>query len=91
MENNYISRLEHTEFVKRMEDEHKRLGHRLNDCERVAHDIHELVKNVGIMASNMEHLAKAQQDQNDRLERLEKIPSQSWNTIKNGRRNYNEN
>ena len=70
--------------MKRMEEEHKRLSHRIEDCEKSTQDIRDLVKNVGIMASNMEHLAKAQEDQNDRLERLEKIPNQSWNTIKNG-------
>ncbi len=84
MDNDYISRREHNEFTKRMEDEHKRLSHRIEECEKSTQDIRDLVKNVGIMASNMEHLAKAQEDQNDRLERLEKLPNQNWNTIKNG-------
>ncbi len=84
MDNNFISRREHDEYVKRMEDEHRRLSHRLEECEKSTQDIRDLVKNVGIMATNMKHLAKAQEDQNDRLERLEKLPNQNWNTIKNG-------
>ena len=39
MENNYISRLEHNEYVKRMEDEHRRINHRLEKCEQISEQI----------------------------------------------------
>ncbi len=81
---NYITRAEHTEYVKRMEDEHKRLNNRLVTVEDATKDMHELIKNVGIMATNMEHMVNEQRNQSERLERLEKIPVNSWNTVKNG-------
>ncbi len=81
---NYITRAEHTEYVKRMEDEHKRLHNRLVAVEDATKDMHELIKNVGIMATNMEHMVNEQRNQNERLERLEKTPINSWNTVKNG-------
>ncbi len=83
MDNNYISRTEHNEYVKRMEDEHKRLNTRILILEKSSVQMHELVKNVGIMATNMKHMAKLQNDLNDRLERLEQVPSNNFNVIKN--------
>ncbi len=81
---NYITRAEHQEYVKRMEDEHKRLNNRLNEVENDTKDMHELIKNVGIMATNMEHMVDEQRNQSIRLERLEKLPLNNWNTVKNG-------
>ncbi len=83
MENNYISRHEHDEFVKRMDDEHKRMNIRLCEIENATKDMRELIKNVSIMATNMEHMVDEQRNQSVRLERLEKLPLNSWNTIKN--------
>lgn len=81
---NYITRAEHNEYVKRMEDEHKRLHNRLVNMESTTKDMHELINNVSIMATNMEHMVDEQRNQNERLQRLEKLPLNSWNTIKNG-------
>ncbi|MBQ6626372.1 MAG: hypothetical protein IIX27_03685 [Ruminococcus sp.] len=83
MDNNYISRTEHNEYVRRMEDEHKRLNNRILMLEKTSAQMHELVKNVGIMATNMKHMAKLQNDLNERLERLEQVPSNNFNVIKN--------
>ena len=81
---NYITRAEYNEYVKRMDDEHKRLNNRLCEVESDSKDMHELVKNVGIMAINMEHMVDEQRNQSSRLERLEKLPLNNWNTVKNG-------
>lgn len=80
---NYLTRAEHNEYVKRMEDEHKRMNHRISELEDSKGQMQDLINNVGIMATNMKHMAELQNDQNDRLERLENIPNQNWNTIKN--------
>lgn len=84
MDNDYISRREHDEFEKRMDDEHKRMNNRLQEVENATNNMHELIKNVGIMATNMEHMVDEQRSQSVRLERLEKLPLNSWNTVKNG-------
>ncbi|MBR2715998.1 MAG: hypothetical protein IKB73_07335 [Ruminococcus sp.] len=84
MENAYISRREHDEYVKRMEDEHKRLNNRLVVVEKASKDMQELIANVGKMAVNMEHMIDEQRSQSERLESLEKLPYQNWNIIKNG-------
>lgn len=80
----FITRAEHNEYVKRMEDEHKRLNNRLSTVENTTKDMQELVKNVGIMATNMEHMVDEQRNQSDRLERLEEAPLNSLYTVKNG-------
>ena len=80
----YISRAEHNEYAKRMEDEHKRVHNRLVTLENAHKQMQDLINNVGKMAVSMENMCSEIQSQGNRLERLEKIPSQSWNTIKNG-------
>lgn len=83
MDNGYLTRAEYNEYVRRMEDEHKRLNNRILMLEKTSAQMHELVKNVGIMATNMKHMAKLQNDLNERLERLEQVPSNNFNVIKN--------
>lgn len=41
-----IDRAEHLEFAKRMEDEHKRINHRLTDLEETVRQIGELTTSV---------------------------------------------
>ncbi len=84
MENSYISRREHDEFVRRMDDEHKRMNHRLVTLENGQKQMQELITNVGKMAVSIENMCGEIRSQGKRLERLEEIPNKSWNTIKNG-------
>ncbi len=83
MDSMYISRAEHEEFVKRMDDEHKRANNRIAILEKSSCEIQALVNNVGKMAVNMEHMVDEQRSQSERLERLEKLPLHNWNIIKN--------
>jgi hypothetical protein len=82
---NYISRAEHAEFVKRMEDEHTRMNKRFAMHEKTAEQMQELINNVGIMATNMKHMIEEQKSQGERLERLESVPANSWNSVKTTR------
>lgn len=84
MENNYISRSEHTEFVKRMDDEHKRINHRVFELEKASTQMHQLITNVSKMTVSLENMCDEIKSQGNRLERLEQLPNKSWNTIKNG-------
>lgn len=84
MDNNYISRAEHDEFVKRMDDEHRRMNNRIVILEKSGQQMQALVNNVGKMAVNMEHMIEEQRSQSERLERLEKLPLNNWNIVKSG-------
>lgn len=78
-----ITRAEHTEFLKRMEDEHKRLSRRIDVLEKDNAQNQSLIVSVEKMAVNMENMLKEQQRQGKRLEALEDVPNKSWNTLKN--------
>lgn len=79
-----ITRAEHNEFVKRCEDEHKRIGARLSELEKANVDNNKLLANVEKMAVNMEYMFKELQKQGQRLDILEELPNKGWNTLKNG-------
>ena len=66
-----ISRAEHEEFAKRMEDEHKRINHRVADLESGVRQIGELTASVEKLAQSVQQMAKSQGRQEERLEELE--------------------
>ncbi|MBQ8538890.1 MAG: hypothetical protein IJ433_04500 [Ruminococcus sp.] len=84
MQAEYIHRAEHEEFVKRMDDEHKRMNNRIVILEKSSQEMQALINNVGKMAVIMEHMVEEQRSQSERLERLEKLPLNNWNIVKNG-------
>ena len=84
MDKNYISRAEHDEYVKRMDDEHRRMNNRIVILEKSGQQMQSLINNVGKMAVNMEHMVEEQRSQSERLERLEKLPLNNWNIVKSG-------
>lgn len=79
-----ITRAEHNEVIRRMEDEHRRISKRIDILEEANLQNQELITNVGIMATNMENMLKEQKRQGERLELLEQKPAQSFDTLKSG-------
>lgn len=65
---NYITRQEHNEYARRMEDEHKRQNHRISELEKAIEQNHQLLISVEKLAVNMETMQKEQQKQGERLE-----------------------
>ena len=63
---NGISREEHDEFARRMEDEHKRINHRVADLEDTVRQIGELTASVERLAQSVETMAKSQNRQESR-------------------------
>ena len=59
METTPITRAEHEEFRKRMEEEDKRQNKRLDNLEENA----KLLSSIEKLAANMEHMAKEQEKQ----------------------------
>ena len=80
----YISRAEHNEYVKRMEDEHKRINKRLEKCEKISDQMQQMNSNISELATNMKHLLDEQIEQRKRLDRIEDEPKNAWASIKKG-------
>lgn len=78
----YITRGEHEEFVKRMEDEHIRINKRLSDHDKATNQLNALVTAVGKMAVNMENMLSEIKSQGERLEHIEDEPRRSTSTFK---------
>lgn len=76
-----ISRAEHNEFVKRMDEEHKRTNHRLTDLEKALEQNNKLLISVEKLATNMENMQKEQQEQGKRLEELEGRDGEMWRKV----------
>lgn len=76
-----ISRAEHTEFVKRMEEENKRQNNRLDTMEKSIETFREIVSSVNRLADNMKDMADELANQGKRIEVIERKPADNWNTI----------
>ena len=77
-----ISRAEHEEFRRRMEDEHKRMNHRLGALEENVRQIGELTASVQSLAQSVEQMAQSQSRQENRLEELEGRDGDTWRKVK---------
>lgn len=64
------------------EQEIKSLKHRMEKCENEQTIIEKLVRSVDKLAINMEYMAKEQQEQGKRLERLEQEPAENFKHYK---------
>lgn len=77
----YISRREHDEYAKRMEEEHKRTNHRLNTLELAMEQNTKLLLSVEKLALSMENMQKELKEQGDRLESLEARDGELWRKV----------
>lgn len=81
MESEMITRAEHEEFARRMEDEHKRQAARIKILEENVREMRALTTSVEKLASNMENMVKEQEKQGARLEALEGRDGEKWRTV----------
>ena len=77
----YVGREEHTEFAKRIEDEHHRQNERIELLEEAVKQNTELTLSVEKLANNMENMANEQIKQGERLEALEGRDGEMWRTV----------
>lgn len=82
MEMNYVSRQEHTEFARRIDEENTRQNRRIQLLEDNVRQINALTVSVEKMAVNMGNMLEEQKKQGKRLETLEKEPAESYKHIK---------
>lgn len=77
----YVRREEHTEFAKRIEDEHHRQNERIELLEEAVKQNTALTLSVEKLANNMENMANEQIKQGERLEALEGRDGEMWRTV----------
>lgn len=76
-----LTRAEHNEFAKRMEDEHTRQNKRITELEKVVGENNKLLVSVERLALSMETMQKEQEDQGNRLEKLEDRDGEKWRKL----------
>ena len=76
-----ITRAEHEEFRRRMEDENKRQDARLEALEDSVKEIQSLANSVASLAGSMERMTKEQEKQGKRLESLEQRDGEMWRKV----------
>lgn len=76
-----LTRAEHVEFAKRMEDEHTRQNKRISELEKAVESNNKLLISVERLALSMETMQKEQADQGERLEKLESRDGENWRKL----------
>ncbi|MDO4324059.1 MAG: hypothetical protein Q4C61_16220 [Lachnospiraceae bacterium] len=77
----YISRQEHNEFCKRMEEEDRRQNRRIELLENTTRQIGEIATSVEKMAVSLQSMVKEQEQQGKRLEALESRDGEMWRKV----------
>lgn len=80
----YIGRMEHDEFAKRMETEHKQQNKRIKDLEDGFKQFIDLAMSVKELTLAVKSMVEEQKKQGERLEKLEDVPADNWRTLKVG-------
>ncbi len=78
MNEDAISRAEHEEFVRRLDQENERQNKRLELLETNIESVRSLSQSVERLAVNMENMLKEQERQGKRLEKLEGMDGEKW-------------
>lgn len=73
-----ITREEHVEFVRRLDDENRRQNRRIEILENSVHQIGEIATSVEKMAISLQSMVKEQEQQGKRLEALESRDGEMW-------------
>lgn len=76
-----LTRAEHEEFRRRMEDVHKRQDKRIELLEERTEQINSLAISVSRLAQSIENMCNEQKQQGERLETLENRDGEKWRKI----------
>ena len=76
-----ITRAEHEEFRKRLEEENKRQDKRIELMEDNMRELNQLTTSVGKLASSVESMVREQEKQGKRLETLEGRDGELWRKV----------
>ena len=78
---NGISREEHQEFCKRMEEENRRQNHRIELLEGSVQQLSKLAASVEKMAASLQSMVREQEQQGKRLTALESRDGEMWRKV----------
>lgn len=78
---NGISREEHQEFCKRIEEENHRQNHRIELLEGSVQQISKLAASVEKMAESLQSMVREQEQQGKRLTALESRDGEMWRKV----------
>ena len=81
MNDEYLLREVHEEFAGRMEDEHRRINHRLESMEGTVGEINRLALSVQSLAESVQRMCKEQERQSERLQTLEGRDGEKWRMV----------
>ncbi len=81
MSDSPIMRAEHEEFVRRMEEEHKRQNKRLDLLEKQTEQITDIAMSTKELAISVKQMAEEQREQGNRLEKLEGRDGEMWRKV----------
>ena len=76
--NNPLTRAEHNEFAKRMEDEHNRQNKRIAELETKAEENNKLLSSIEKLATIVENMQKQLSAQGVKIEKLESRDGENW-------------
>lgn len=78
---NAITRAEHEEFRRRLEEQNKRQDNRILTLENDVREMRDLTTSVGKLAVSMESMVEEQKRQGERLEALEGRDGEMWRKV----------
>ena len=81
MDNTPITREEHEEFCKRLEEEDRRQNKRLEILEEQTKQFTDLVLSVRELAQSVKQLAETQKAQGEKLDELENRDGEMWRKV----------
>lgn len=73
-----LTRAEHNEFAKRMEDEHNRQNKRISNLENTAEQNSKLIVSIEKIATNVENLQKQYVSLSDDVESIKNRDGDNW-------------
>lgn len=76
-----ITRAEHEEFAKRIEEENHRQNRRIEILEKNVQELAALTSSVEKLAYSIEGMVKEQESQGNRLEKLESKDGEKWRSV----------
>lgn len=77
----YLTLNEHREYAKRMDDEHNRQNHRINELEKQTAQNNKLLISVEKLALSVENMQKELAEQGEQLEVLKGRDGEMWRKV----------
>lgn len=76
-----ITRAEHEEFRRRMEEEHNRQNMRIRLLEEQTKQVTDIAISVRELALSVKQMAETQKEQSEKLEKLEEQDGEMWRKV----------